>query len=589
MKKFFYILLLLSSYVMASPITTNTMLDNTYYCVETDSDGSALIDLTLIKNGTAYVNPLFKPGFTFEYQVSDNTIVATNEEMNLTLLNAAEDRFDLFIENYLLWSCHDNFEDALANADATLPTVANATITVDGIAQAAEWAGMVEIDATETLGERIDITTMKLAKDNEYIYMLIQTDKEISTFIPSTDEDGWNNTLWLNMNGIEIGTQDGSSTQWRSAHPEGVPNGIPSNGSLQGEAELVINGNTVEAKYPRSLLDDKDYITISASFGSDKPGDINGSENDDNYNEDGVGSAAWIGTIANTYDGSKQDTSLDLNANNLAGLSLFCIGEDYSLNFNFTHSGTAYINNFYSEWLEQGDYVVDDIDTLTLFGDFTLALTDISSESVILNNDAEDFHPLCYRTFKDALDYKNSHTDVISSGTMSIDGTTNGWENTLQISADTKVGSPIDITQINISKDDNNIYLMFQTDKPISDILPGNDGNGNDYMLWIDINDRFEIGSNGYGEWFEYGLGDHGFNTEPTKMNIDYIFNGNVFQASIPRDLVGPYLDLSIEFAAYDGSLGEAAYTIDEEKINFIVEESDKKEISPAIIMYLLN
>ena len=181
--KYFFYTLLISSYLAAGTINTTTMLDKTYHCVEPDEYG--LIDLTFIKNGLAHVNPLFDLGSAFEYSVEGNLIFLSEEGESLKLSNATENSFDMFISDdefiteRLLWSCHDNIEDSFTEADATLPAITNSTITIDGIVGGAEWDGMVVLDATKTIGTPIDITTMKLAKDSNYIYIMLQTDNNI--------------------------------------------------------------------------------------------------------------------------------------------------------------------------------------------------------------------------------------------------------------------------------------------------------------------------------------------------------------------------------------------------------------------------
>lgn len=591
MKKFFYTLFISSS-LMASNITTTTMLDNTYYCVESKADGNILVDFTLIKNGDVHLKPIMKAGSTFEYQIDGNLILITDPDSDgeaLKLSNATEDSFDLlysedgFTTEILLWSCHDNIDDMYTEADAIFPTVVDSAITLDGIATALEWDGMVELDATETLGDPIDITTMKLAKDSDYIYILVQTDKDISTFLPGTDDNGWIHTLWLGLNEIEIGTQNGAFTQWRQAWPDGVPNGIPDAwNELAGKAELVINGNTIEAKYPRSLLQNQEYIAVSAAFGADNQSHTQ--EDEDDYNIDGIENAAWIGDIQKIADGSTPDISLPLNTDNLSGLALFCTGDLFLHTFKFIQRGDSYINSFNGDWLETTNFFLNDIDTFTLFGDFEIDLTEISSSSVSFNNVAEDFSSICYRTFKESLDYENRYTDLIPFGTMAINGTIDGWDNTLEITADTTIGNPIDITKINVSKDEDNLYLMFQTDSSISDYFNANSSN----ILWISLNDRFEFGKHKDGEWFEYNAGDHKFSILPQEMDINNTISNTVFQVSIPRNLVGSYLSLKVELGEYVGG-DDGSNPSDVEYINFRLEETKTQSVFPAIIMYLLN
>lgn len=583
MKKILYGLLIVS-YVVAQPITTSSMVNKTYSCVDRYED--ALLDLTVGSNGLIYVNPWFDSGDVISYKAqSSSTILVDGVEL-ATLSNATENSFDLTIPGEVYFNCHDNFENALKNADSLLPTITDGIIVVDGNAN--EWNGMTNIDATQTTGFPLDITTMKVSKDSNYIYILIQTDKDISTFMPGTDSQGWNNTLWIHLNNIEIGTQNGVSTQWREAWPGNVPLGIPAASwdDLVGEAELVINGNTVEAKYPRTLLNNLDYIHVSASFGSDRPGDTN--ESGDDYSNDWVGTAAKINSTSNTVDGIIADTSLDLNAYNLSGISLVCTGNLFLDTIRFTQTGDFYLNSFSGEWNDHATYTVNDIDRLTLNmeGGFVLDLTNITSDSVTVNNALEGFSSTCYRTFTEALSHRN--TDLVPQGTMTLDGTVNGWENTLKITADTQSGSPIDITQINVAKDNDYVYLMFQTDNPIVGFLPGNDGSGNEYMLFMDINDQFTIGSNGYSNWFIYSSGDHDFSTSTlVDMGIDYTVNSTVFQTRIPKDLVGKFPSIAIRFAAHNSITGENAYDIDNEKINFIVDEPTTQINLPAL-MYLL-
>lgn len=574
------------SYVAAQPITTSSMVNKTYTCVDRYED--ALLDLTVGNNGLIYVNPWFDSGDVISYKTqSSSTILVDNVEL-ATLSNTTENSFDLTIPGEVYFNCHDNFENALKNADSILPTVTEGTIVVDGNAN--EWNGMTNIDATQTTGSPLDITTMKVSKDSNYIYILIQTDKNISTFMPGTDSQGWNNTLWIHLNNIEIGTQNGVSTQWREAWPGNVPLGIPAASwdDLVGEAELVINGNTVEAKYPRTLLNSLDYIHVSASFGSDRPGDTN--ESGDDYSNDWVGTAAKINSTSNTDDGIIADTSLDLNAYNLSGLSLVCTGDLFLYTMRFTQTDEFYLNSFSGDWSDHATYTVNNIDSLTLNmeGGLDINLTNITSDSVTVSNALEGFSSTCYRTFTEALSPQNIDANVIPEGTMTLDGTVNGWENTLKITADTQSGNPIDITQINVAKDNDYVYLMFQTNNPISDVLPGNDGSGNKYMLFMDINEQFTIGSDGTSNWFVYYAGDHYFSPlTVADMGIDYVVNNTVFQTRIPKYIVGNFPSIAIKFGA-NNFAGDTVYEIDYEQINMIVDEPATTQKSLPAILYML-
>jgi len=573
----------------AAVITTDSMVGKTYYCAVPQEIG--VMDISLLDTGILVHKPLAVfPGDGMIYRIQNSSTLLIDNQETWTLSNATETSFTMTPGNSTPVNCFDNFEDAFAMTDVVLPHAATAAIVLDG--NAAEWSGITDqLDASRTTGSPIDITTMKVAKDADYVYVLVQTDKDISTFLPNTDPvTGWINTFWMHLNTIEIGTQNNSATEWREAWPEGVRYALADGGNqLAGQAEMVISGNTVEAKFPRSALESSEYAYVSASFGIDDPSSV--MENADETIYDEVEGGVRVTDVPHTTDGTTPDASLLLNTDNLAGVALFCTGDIPFESVKLSADGTYYVNSFVAEWLDHGNYTITDIDTMSFDG-FILDLTEITASSVRVTHtgDADAFSALCYRTFAEALAHEKTLTDLLPKVTPSIDGQTATWGNTLAVTADSQTGSPIDITQINLSKDDDYVYMMIQTDTPITEFMPGQDGNGNFYQLQVSVNERFQINGDGNSIWVNYSVPNFYFMQDPNVMGMTYAVNGTVLQAKIPKDMVGPYMQLGVAFTAVDPNTYDTVYTIDSEKKNVFVEDfAQHSNVSPAVLMYLLN
>jgi hypothetical protein len=265
----------------------------TFYGVSYDPSGAHPLDSYSLAftpsefHYTAYV-PLNETA-SGPYTIKNGAILVDDEGANFKVIGLTADYLSVeFRDNltsneieYARWY----FDPADAQAAlANLPFVPRATLSVDG--NFADWTGITSAATGSVTSGVINILSLKYAIDDQNVYFMIEADRPIADFLPSTDSKGWNRTLWVSFNDDnEFGTNgtDGTDAWFGNGYKEGGQN---ESLAVAGSA-FAITGALLEGRVPLDRVRGTapQFMKIEAEFGADSPSGANETEDDYPYSE----------------------------------------------------------------------------------------------------------------------------------------------------------------------------------------------------------------------------------------------------------------------------------------------------------------
>lgn len=143
----------------------------------------------------------------------DNGEIAIGADLRIRLLSSTPEylRVEIAETGAPPMTSHWFFTEGDAEAAlATSPLLPNAWINVDGDFD--DWSDVPAISPGDGSSGVIEIVSVQSATDAQFLFFAIETDIDLTEYVPSTDDEGRDRILLVSFNGgTEFGTKDGVS------------------------------------------------------------------------------------------------------------------------------------------------------------------------------------------------------------------------------------------------------------------------------------------------------------------------------------------------------------------------------------------